>query len=192
MRAQLASRARIDSKTGLLNAGAWHREAEVEFFRALRKHSALAMAVVDIDDFKTVIESAGPAVADQLLRDIAGMLREQLPGHDLIGRFGSEEFAILLPRTSRSEAKRISERLRDHIAGEPIAIESGDQAGFIFRLTVSIGVAVMNESRHALVELIGAADSALEQAKSTGWNRVCVLSDGLGEAEESQGRIDGW
>jgi diguanylate cyclase (GGDEF)-like protein len=192
MRAQLASRARIDSKTGLLNAGAWRREAEFEFLRALRKHSALAMAMVDIDDFKSVIQSAGPSVADKLLRDIAGMLRDQLPGHDLIGRFGSEEFAILLPRTSRDEAKRISERLRDHIAGEPIAIESGEQAGFIFRLTVSIGVAVLNESRRALVELIGDADSALEQAKSTGWNKVCVLSDITGETEESQGEIDGW
>jgi len=192
MRAQLASRARIDSKTGLLNAGAWRREAELEFLRALRKHSALAMARIDIDDFASVIQSAGPSVADKLLRDIGGMLRDQLPDHDLIGRFDSEEFAILLPQTGRDEAKRISERLRDHIAGEPIAIESGEQAGFIFRLTVSIGVAVLNESRRALVELIGDADSALEQAKSTGWNKVCVLSEITGETEESQGEIDGW
>jgi diguanylate cyclase (GGDEF)-like protein len=192
MRGQLVSQARIDPKTGLLNAGTWQREAEVEFFRALRKRTSLAMAMIDIDDFKSVIDSAGPMVADQLLHDIASMLRDQLPGHDLIGRFGSEEFAILLPQTGRHEAKRISERLRDHIAGEPIAIETGEHAGFIFRLTVSIGVAVMNESRRALVELIGAADSALEQAKSTGWNKVCVMPDGLGEPEESQGDLRGW
>ena len=192
MRAQLVSQARIDPKTGLLNASAWQREAEAEFFRAMRKRTSLAMAMVDIDDFKSVIESAGPSVADKLLRDIAGMLKDQLPGHDLIGRFGKEEFAILLPQMGRDEAKRISERLRDHIAGEPIAIESGDQAGFIFRLTVSIGVAVLNESRRALVELIGAADSALELAKSTGWNKVIVLADGTGEIEESQGDVDGW
>jgi diguanylate cyclase (GGDEF)-like protein len=119
------------------------------------------------------------------------MLKDQLPGHDLIGRFGSEEFAILLPHTGRDEAKRISERLRDHIAGEPIAIESGNQAGFVFRMTVSIGVAVLNESRRALPELIGAADSALDQAKSTGWNKVCVLSDDSAP-EESQGELSGW
>jgi diguanylate cyclase (GGDEF)-like protein len=192
MRGQLVSQARIDPKTGLLNAGTWQREAEVEFFRALRRRTSLAMAMIDIDDFKSVIESAGPLVADQLLHGIANMLRDQLPDHDLIGRFGSEEFAILLPQTSRHEAKRISERLRDHIAGEPIAIESGEQAGFIFRLTVSIGVAVMNESRRALVELIGDADSALEQAKNTGWNRVCVISESRGETEESQGDLAGW
>jgi len=112
-------------------------------------------------------------------------LRDQLPGHDLIGRFGSEEFAILLPRTGRHEAQRISERLRDRIAGEPIAIESGLQEGFVFRLTVSIGVAVLNESRRALVELIGAADAALDQARSTGWSKVYVLPEGVSDVESA-------
>ena len=178
MRAQLVSNARIDAKTGLLNAGTWQREAEAEFFRALQSNSPLALAMVDIDHFSDVYDMAGHIVRDQLIRDIAGMLKEQLPEHDLIGRFGSEEFAILLPETGRDEAQRISERLRDHIAAEPIAIESGSQEGFVFRLTVSIGVAVLNESRCALAELIGAADSALGQAKSTGWSKVYVLPDG--------------
>jgi diguanylate cyclase (GGDEF)-like protein len=189
MRAQLVTHARIDAKTGLLNAGTWQREAEVEFFRALRRRTSLAIAMVDIDHFKSVIDSVGPLVADQLIRDIAEMLRDQLPSHELIGRFSGKEFAILLPQTGRAEAKRISERLRDHIAGEPIAVESGTQAGFVFRLTVSIGVAVLNESRRALADLIGAADSALGQAKSTGWNKVCVLSDDLEENGESPGGL---
>jgi diguanylate cyclase (GGDEF)-like protein len=185
MRAQLVSHARIDAKTGLLNAGTWQREAEAEFFRALRGHMPLALAMVNIDHFTDVNDMAGHLVRDQLIRDIAGMLRDQLPGHDLIGRFGSEEFAILLPQTGRTEAQRISERLRDHIAGEPIAIESGTQEGFVFRLTVSIGVAVLNESRRALAELIGAADSALGQAKSTGWSKVYVLPDSWDDPETS-------
>lgn len=183
MRAQLVSQARIDAKTGLLNAGTWQREAEAEFFRALRDKAPLALAMVNIDHFSDVNDIAGQLVRDQLIRDIATMLRDQLPGHDLIGRFGSEEFAILLPQTGREEAVRISERLRDHIAGEPIAIESGSQAGFVFRLTVSIGVAVLNESRHALNELIGAADSALGQAKSTGWSKVYLLPDASDDLE---------
>jgi diguanylate cyclase (GGDEF)-like protein len=138
---------------------------------------------VNIDHFTDVDDMASQVVRDQLIRDIARMLREQLPGHDLIGRFGSDEFAILLPQTGRDEAQRISERLRDHIAGEPIAIESGVQEGFIFRLTVSIGVAILNESRRALGELIGAADAALDQARSTGWSKVYVLPEGIGDAE---------
>lgn len=189
MRAQLVTQARIDAKTGVLNAGTWQREAEVEFFRALRRRTSLAVAMVDIDDFKSVIDAAGPLVADRLMRDIAEMLRTQLPDHELIGRFGGKEFAILLPQTSGAEAKRISERLRDHIAGEPIAIESGTQAGFVFRLTVSIGVAVLNETRRALADLIGAADSALGLAKSTGWNKVCVLPDDSDGTQESGGSL---
>jgi diguanylate cyclase (GGDEF)-like protein len=183
MRAQLVSHARIDAKTGLLNAGTWQREAEAEFFRALRARAPLALAMVNIDHFSEVDDLAGRLVRDQLLRDIAGMLKDQLPDHDLIGRFGGEEFVILLPQTNRDEAQRISERLRDHIAGEPFAIESGDQAGFVFRLTVSIGVAVLNESRRALAELMGAADSALNRARSTGWSKVYVLPDSLDERE---------
>lgn len=181
--AQLIAEARLDAKTGLLNAGTWRHEAEVEFFQALRAGTPLALAIVDIDHFKDVDETAGHLVHDQLLHDIAGMLKDELPGHDLIGRFGGEEFAILLPQTSREEAQRISERLRDHVAGEPIAIESGTQAGYVFRLTVSIGVAVLNESRRALPELIGAAGSALGQAKSTGWSKVYVLPEGADDAE---------
>jgi diguanylate cyclase (GGDEF)-like protein len=177
MRSQLVANVRIDKNTGLLNAGTWQREAEVELFRALRARAPLALAMVNIDHFNSVCETAGPTVADQLRRGIAGMLTEQLRDQDLVGRFTGEEFAILLPRTGPEEARRISERLRDHIAGEPIAIEKGSQEGFVFRLTVSIGVALVNESRRALAQLIGAADIALDEARNTGWSKVYVLPD---------------
>jgi len=183
LNSQLVAQPRIDAKTGLLNAGTWQREAEAELLRAWRGRTPLALAMVDIDHFKDVDDMVGQLVRDQLIRDIAGMLKDQLPGDQLIGRFGSEEFVILLPQTGRDEAQRISERLRDYIAAEPIAIESGSQEGFVFRLTVSIGVAVLNESRRALAELIGAADTALGQAKSTGWSKVYVLPEGSDEPE---------
>jgi diguanylate cyclase (GGDEF)-like protein len=187
MRVQLVTQARIDSSTGLLNAMTWQREATAELLKAMRARTPLALAVIDIDHFKDVNDLAGKLVHDQLLRDVAAMLKDQLPDHDLIGRFRSDEFVVLLPSTRGDEAKRISEQLRDRIAGEPIAIESGTQEGYVFRLTVSIGVAVLNQSRRALAELIGAADSALDQAKSTGWNKVCVLPEDSSEAGESDG-----
>jgi diguanylate cyclase (GGDEF)-like protein len=174
MRSQQVAQVRMDAGTGLLNPRSWQREAEVEFFRAVRSSLPLAVAMVDIDDFRSVQETAGDDVARQLRRDVASMLADQLRDQDLIGIFGVREFAILFPCTSVADAKRMTERLRDRIAGESIAIESGTQAGFVFRLTVSIGVAVMNESRRALTELIGAADSALSVAKQTGWNKVCI------------------
>jgi len=174
MRSQLVAQVRVDEGTGLLNPRTWQREAEVELFRALRTSSPLAVAMIDIDDFRSVQDSAGDDVARQLRRDVAGMLADQLRDQDLIGIFGVREFAILFPCTSVADAKRMTERLRDRIAGESIAIESGTQAGFVFRLTVSIGVSVMNESRRALAELIRGADSALGAAKKTGWNKVCI------------------
>jgi diguanylate cyclase (GGDEF)-like protein len=174
MRSQQVAHVRIDAGTGLLNPRSWHREAEHEFFRALRTGAPLAVAMVDIDDFQSVEETAGLDVAVQLRRDVATMLAEQLREQDLIGIFGAQEFAIVFPGTNVADARRISERMRDRIAGESIAIESGAQAGFVFRLTVSIGVAVMNETRRALTELIGAADSALDQAKGPGWNKICI------------------
>jgi len=177
MRSQLVARVRVDAGTGLLNPRTWQHEAEVELFRAVRTSSPLAVAMIDIDDFRSVEETAGDDVARQLRRDVAAMLSEQLREQDLIGIFGAREFAILFPCTSVADAKRMSERLRDRIAGESISIESGTQAGFVFRLTVSIGIAVMNESRRALTELIGAADGALGVARKTGWNKICLEAE---------------
>ncbi|HUZ25593.1 MAG TPA: GGDEF domain-containing protein [Streptosporangiaceae bacterium] len=180
MRSQLVAQVRVDEGTGLLNPGTWQREAEVELFRAAQASAPVAVAMVDIDDFRAVQANVGDDVARQLRRDVANMLAEQLRDQDLIGIFGAREFAILFPATSAAEVKRMTERLRDRVAGESIAIESGTQAGFVFRLTVSIGVAVMNESRRALNELIGAADSALDSARKNGWNRICIEAPAAG------------
>lgn len=177
MRSQLVAQVRVDATTGLLNPRTWQREAEVEVYRAAQASTPLAVAMVDIDDFGSVQESAGDDVARQLRRDVAAMIADQLRDQDIIGIFGTREFAILFPCTSVADAKRMTERLRDRIAGESIAIESGTQAGFVFRLTVSIGVAVMNETRRALTELIGAADGALGTARQTGWNKICIAAE---------------
>jgi diguanylate cyclase (GGDEF)-like protein len=176
MQSQLVAQARIDAKTGVLNAGTWQREATAEFYRALRSNTPLALIMVDIDHFDSVNETAGLDAGDQVLQGIARTLTENLQGSGLVGRFGGEQFAILLPQTEETQARRIAERLRDHVAGEPIAIQDGSHAGFVFRLTISIGIAILDRSRRALAELIGAADGALSEAKATGRNKVCVVS----------------
>ncbi len=174
MQAQLVAQARMDSRTGLLNAATWRREAEAEFFRSLRSQAPLALIMVDIDHFRSVNETAGLAGGDEVLRSIARTLSEKVYGRGLVGRLGGEEFAILLPDSGLDEARRIGERLRDHIAAEPIAIENGNHAGFVFRLTVSIGIATAGQARRAFADLLGAADAALAEAKSSGRNRVCT------------------
>jgi diguanylate cyclase (GGDEF)-like protein len=173
MQSQLVAQARMDSKTGLLNAGTWHREAEVEFFRALRGQAPLSVIMIDIDHFRSVNETAGIAAGDQVLRDIARTIVEKVYGRGMVGRLGGEEFAVLLPDTGMEDARLLAERLRDHIAAEPIAIEGGGHAGFVFRLTVSIGIAVLNPARRSLAELLTAAETALADAKGSGRNRVC-------------------
>jgi diguanylate cyclase (GGDEF)-like protein len=171
MSAQLVAQARLDPKTGLLNAGTWLGEAEVEFARALRSSDPLAVVIVHIDHLQSVRDTAGHPAGDQVLRAIAGTLTESLRGHDLIGRFGAEEFAMMLPRTGGDEARRIAERLRDHVAGQPVAIDSGSHTGFVFRMTVSIGIAVLDEPWDTLTELVNAAGCALDEAKSAGRDR---------------------
>src|SRR5262249_30835340 len=137
---------------------------------------------------------AGLEGGGEVLRGVAGRVTQKLEGTGLVGRFGGEQFAILLPQTGETEARRLAERLRDHIAGEPIAIENGSHAGFVFRLTVSIGIAVLDRSRRALTELIGAADRALSEAKTTGRNKVCVLPgvpEPAGQRRQARGRGGG-
>jgi diguanylate cyclase (GGDEF)-like protein len=176
--AQLVGQARIDAKTGLLNAGTWRQEADVELTRALRTRASLVLVIVHVDHLESVQDTAGRPAADQVLRAIAGTLTDNLRGYDLVGRFGGEEFAVLLPHTDTGEARWITERLRDNIAGQPIAIEDGARSGFIFRLTVSIGIAALDQSRRGLAELIGAACAAVTEAKTLGRNRVCVTPGG--------------
>jgi diguanylate cyclase (GGDEF)-like protein len=174
LRAQFRARARIDAETGLLDAGTWQREAEVARVRAIRDRTPLALAIVGIDHLEDEDAAADQVVRDELLRGIASIFVQQLPGYDLIARHEGEEFAILLPQVRLEQAQRISERLRDYIAAEPIAIESSTDGVFVLRPTISVGVADLSESRRTLAELIAASGAALAQARSTGWSKVSV------------------
>jgi diguanylate cyclase (GGDEF)-like protein len=180
LHAQLVAHARIDAKTGLLNAGTWQHEAEVEFARAQRTGTPLAVAMIDVDHFATVNDTVGHQAGDRVLRGIAVSLAGDLRGYDLTGRYGGDQFAILFPQTGAMEARRISERLRDKIGGDPVVIEDGSHAGYIFRLTVSIGLAAAEAPAGQFSVLVAAADAALREAKAAGRNRVGVLTDGVG------------
>jgi diguanylate cyclase (GGDEF)-like protein len=170
--AQLVDASRIDAKTGLLNAGTWLREARLETARAARTRTPLAVAIADIDHFKNVNDTFGHLAGDAVLAALASALNALLREADLTGRFGGEEFCILLPGTDAAEARQITERLREKISRIATPVAGGSSS----RVTISIGVAVLGSSRRDLDELLAAADHALYQAKESGRNRVCVLA----------------
>ena len=171
---QLVSDSRTDSKTGLLNAATWEREAAVEVARAVRTQSPLAIAMLDIDKFKAINDSYGHLAGDQVLKEIANTLNTTLRDYDLAGRFGGEEFSLLLPQTRAVDAFRIAERVRANIAGL-IIIAPGANGGERVQVTVSIGVAALDSgSKRELSELVAAADAALYRAKDAGRDQVRV------------------
>ena len=127
MHAQLLAQSRIDTKTGLLNASTWEREAAVEITRAVRTGTPLALALVDIDHFKVVNDTYGHLVGDKALRAVTDALRSQLRAYDLAGRFGGEEFVVLLPQAREMDAINVAERLRAHIAAMSIPVGDDDR-----------------------------------------------------------------
>jgi diguanylate cyclase (GGDEF)-like protein len=176
MHAELVAQSRIDTKTGLLNAATWEREATVEVARAVRAGNPLALALVDIDHFKVVNDTYGHLVGDKALRAVTDGLRSQLRSYDLAGRFGGEEFALLLPHVREMDALNVAERLRAHIAGMSIPIDDDDESGPCVRLTISVGVAALDDTSRELTDLLAAADAALYYAKETGRNKTHVIT----------------
>jgi diguanylate cyclase (GGDEF)-like protein len=174
---ELKNASRIDSKTGLLNAVTWQREARVEISRAARTHSPLAVAMLDIDHFKRVNDTHGHLTGDAVLAALSATLRGLLREYDIIGRFGGEEFAILLPHTDIVAAEQITERLRAKLAEISVTPGTGSDTETPLQVTVSIGVAALAHSRRDLDELIAAADAALYRAKAQGRNLVCLMAE---------------
>jgi diguanylate cyclase (GGDEF)-like protein len=184
MHAQLVVQSRIDTKTGLLNAATWESEAMIELARAIRTRTPLSIALVDIDHFKAVNDTHGHLVGDKALRAVTDALRSDLRAYDLAGRFGGEEFAILLPHTREIDAINVAERLRAHVASIAIPVNDHDESAGHITLTISVGVAALDGSSRTLTapdgssrelaDLLAAADAALYHAKETGRNKTHV------------------
>ncbi len=167
---------RFDAKTGLLNAGTWEREANAEVARANRTRSSLAVALIDVDNFKAINDTHGHLAGDKALGALSRTIKIFLREYDLVGRFGGEEFSLLLPQTGEEDARRVAERMRSHIAEMPFNV--GDKADSeTIRLTVSIGVAALGHTGSQLTELLATADAALYRAKHAGRNQVWVTTD---------------
>jgi diguanylate cyclase (GGDEF)-like protein len=174
MHQQLLAQARIDTKTGLLNSSTWETEATTEVERAHRTGTPLAVALVDIDHFKAVNDTYGHLVGDTVLRAVTDAIGEHLRSYDLAGRFGGEEFVVLLPQAREADAFNIAERLRRRVEAMAIPIAE-DKPDECVRLTISVGVASLNEHTRGLTDLMAAADAAMYIAKQTGRNRTHAM-----------------
>jgi diguanylate cyclase (GGDEF)-like protein len=188
---QLLNDSRLDSKTGLMNAATWERDSAGEVARAVRTKSPLAVALLDIDKFKAVNDTYGHLVGDQVLKQIAATLNTMLRDYDRAGRFGGEEFSLLLPQTRAVDAFRIAERVRAKIAALSF-VAPGAADGERVQVTVSIGVAALDAgSRRQLPELLAAADAALYRAKACGRDQVQMISTTRGLSAISGGSSRG-
>jgi diguanylate cyclase (GGDEF)-like protein len=185
LHAQLVSQSRTDGKTGLLNAATWEREAAAEVSRAVRTRTPLAIVLLDLDKFKLINDTYGHLAGDEVLKATAKSLQAALRDYDQAGRFGGEEFVVLLPSTRSADALRVAERIRAVV--ERMVIEDPAGGGHI-PVTVSAGVAALDGgSNRELTELLSIADAALYRAKSSGRNQVQMISTtrGLSAARTS-------
>jgi diguanylate cyclase (GGDEF)-like protein len=180
---QLQRAAHTDSKTGLATAAWWHELAGREVDRALRRREEVAVLLADLDHFKRVNDTWGHLAGDAVLAAVASEFAGNLRTYDVAGRFGGEEFVVLLPGTGPSGAVTVAERLRTSVAGLRVAVPAGDDSGrgvLASQVTVSIGIAALPAQAQDLTGLLARADMALYAAKEAGRDLVCYL-DGPGE-----------
>lgn len=156
-----------DELTGLYNRRGFYEIGSLEIDRTRRFRIPLSAILMDIDHFKLVNDRYSHAVGDQVLRSFANWVLDNTREVDVVGRIGGEEFIILLPGNDLENAQKTADRLQKTIATNVTKTKMGE-----IRITVSQGVAVLNDNMHHLQALIDAADQALYKAKETGRNRV--------------------
>jgi len=135
--------------------------------RAKRQTKPLSMLVMDLDHFKSVNDTHGHAVGDEVLVEFGRRLQQNVRGLDLACRVGGEEFVVVLPETDPETARMVAERLRTDVADVPFETEGGP-----LNITISIGVGALEDSDTSGDDVLKRADDALYKAKGDGRNRV--------------------
>jgi diguanylate cyclase (GGDEF)-like protein/PAS domain S-box-containing protein len=168
---ELRLMASTDPLTGLLNRRRFLEQAETEFLRSQRYQHELAAVMLDIDHFKTINDTHGHFVGDQVLIAMSRAAENLLRGTDILGRWGGEEFVILMPETPLAGAAILAERLREVLARLAVDTTAGT-----LHFTVSAGVAARDATDADITDILQRADSALYAAKQHGRNRIQVLA----------------
>jgi diguanylate cyclase (GGDEF)-like protein len=187
---QLQDDVRTDPKTQVFNMRGWTESAERALARAAKADDRLGILMIDLDHFKWINDTFGHPAGDDVLRNLAQLLDEVTRPTDVVGRFGGEEFLVLLPEADQAAAAGAAERIRAAVA--ELRIMTTDKRGAkitVFDRTASIGVAVYPDHGDSLEKLMQAADAAVYEAKEGGRNQV-RLAEAVGrpEAEPPLGR----
>ena len=166
---QLAKLSMTDRLTGLLNRGTWENLVDAEYERFRRSGQATSLVMFDIDHFKPVNDTYGHLAGDEVIRHTAEVTRNNIRQSDSAGRYGGEEFGIILPETDAESARVICERIREAIENSTVSTTAGD-----IRYTVSMGIAQLTETPENYMQWMQKADEALYKAKESGRNKVVI------------------
>ncbi|UVL86625.1 diguanylate cyclase [Pseudomonas sp. B21-028] len=167
--AQLQLLSSTDRLTGLYNRGHWEENLKAAYARHQRYGNNSSLVMFDIDHFKRVNDTYGHQAGDKVIEQVARLVREHVRDSDVAGRYGGEEFGVVLSDTDKAGARMFAERLRKAV--EEMEVSYGDQ---VIRFTISLGVADLSQPSNSHADLIAWADEALYTSKKTGRNRVTV------------------
>jgi diguanylate cyclase (GGDEF)-like protein/PAS domain S-box-containing protein len=169
--AQLATLALTDALTSVHNRRSLIAQLELELSRSRRYNRPLSVLLLDIDHFKSINDVHGHATGDEVLRELTRRVVHKLRKMDLVGRYGGDEFVVILPDTDRAGACDLAERLRSSVGEELFITPSG-----LCRTTISIGVATIGEDIADIETLLEQADRALYEAKTRGRDRIVTAN----------------
>lgn len=167
---QLAAQSRYDAQTGLLSRSHWEDAVEVELERMHRHGGTASLLMIDIDLFKNINDRHGPAAGDQVVRGVAAIVRDSVRIVDVVGRYGGDEFAVILIGTPLAGALQVAERIRHRV------IETSFADVLKASCTVSIGAAQLDGATHNTRAWVRQADAALYQAKTHGRNCASAIA----------------
>lgn len=164
---ELQSLASIDSLTSVYNRRYIFKQLKIEACRVFRGKGELSIILIDLDFFKKINDSYGHPVGDAVLQKVAKTIQDNIREYDTLGRYGGEEFLVVLPNANTTNALEIAERVRKSI--ESLVIEYNKQ---IIPITISCGVSTLSSSETSIEQLIKIADKALYTAKENGRNQI--------------------
>ncbi|MGI9919765.1 diguanylate cyclase [Vibrio owensii] len=168
----LSEISRKDGLTGLFNRAYWEQSLKEEFAQLKVIEGASSLVIFDIDHFKKVNDTYGHHTGDEVIRRTSSLLRKTARSSDICGRFGGEEFTVLLPHTNQEQASYFAERIRKRIEQEIVKVED-----FLINYTISIGVCEYKSYFESHTQWLKSADAALYRAKENGRNQTCCYED---------------